>query len=349
MTPTAAQENTSGVLRAGAQAFTPRVNSSTCLPEELRDQIYGYVLTADKDLGFIYRLAPLYRRDPVFTPRVNPFTRLPGELRNQIYGYVLTADKGLEFIHRLASLSRRRDKYSENKSFFKERGQQINKTTPVGDFNQLKFVCRLFYAETACLEIKLNSILFDSADYNFYGYKVIGAAQVFNLFTSSCGPAKAAWLTQVEMSHHTCQCFFKDEPTQWLEKFEGVEEFCRANPQCTIKYFVFDFQPPYNKPTFQMLTGFMSQGFQIGYVMRRQQFEEFYRNVRFVEDPSQHVANVEPIFSADLPNFRIFPRRGTVIHDEFKAAFAQRIPLSTEWYKRCIDLCEDWITNGLQV
>ncbi|KAI2479912.1 MFS 1 domain containing protein [Pyrenophora tritici-repentis] len=257
---------------------------------------------------------------------------LPGEIRNKIYHYVFQADGDLEFMHQSVRLPYARfDAPLAKKSYIKVRGDKSGK-----EFNQVKYVCRGLYNETICLEFKHNTIFFDS---NFIETRgVLGAAQVFNMFIKECGP-KASWLSRVELSHHTTEKFFFTGLKNTSSTFEGIEEFCRENSKCTVRFFVFDF-----KITPGDVTMFFDHGFDIYWVLRHKAFPDFHRKLAL---PDRLFTMEKKEYAMKNSNLKIFPRQGTVIDETFMNTIAKIPRIGTHWYHLCIDLAEDWVLNGL--
>ena len=254
-----------------------------------------------------------------------------------IYAYVLKADGDLEFVHRSA-YTRFGQPSTAKKSYLKVRG---NKTGGDEEFNQLKFVCRGLYTDTICVEFKLNTIFFDSV---FLGGRgVVGAAKLFSMFANQCAPSKAALLSRVDLSHHTCQKFFQGGLKNLPITFEGIEDFCRAYPKCAVRFFAFDF-----KTQFKTASEILHQGLHIKWAMRREIPDEFYMTVDIDQGrwPRYWVME-ECALRFDVPNFRVFPRQGTCIDEKFRNEVAAVPMMTKEWYHSCIDIVEDWFENGI--
>lgn len=94
------------------------------------------------------------RLRPILEQPDSPLLCLPGELRNRIYNCALTVGvrsiryQEVPVYSPLAQPSLRRFYFAEHFSDEDE------------DFNQLKFVCRQLYTETALLELRLNRVTF---------------------------------------------------------------------------------------------------------------------------------------------------------------------------------------------
>jgi hypothetical protein len=64
--------------------------------------------------------------------------------------------------------------------------------SPNSGINQLKFICKQLYAETAGLEVKFNSIVFAEAD-----RAGKSAEELFLEFIQAMTPGKISWLSTV--------------------------------------------------------------------------------------------------------------------------------------------------------
>lgn len=267
----------------------------------------------------------------------SPFLRLPGEIRNEIYAYVFQADGDLEFIHRSAYTHMGYPSVAK-KSYLTVRGIR----TPVKkEFNQLKYVCRQLYTETACLEFVSNTIFFDSVI--FEGGGVVGAGQLFSLFIRECAPSKAAWLSRIDLSYHTSEDFFLQGFPSLSVTFGGVGDFCHAYPKCTVRFFLFDL-----KTQFRTMSEFLFQGFVTNWVVRGKAFDDFHDNVHFDWTHSLRFATaVVRTLGLEFPNFRVFPRVGACIDKEILKDLGKLPNISDESYIRCVDLAKDWVQNGI--
>lgn len=97
---------------------------------------------------------------PLTRPGAKPsrFWSLPGELRNRIYEEVLTSKRNLK-----AVWTGGKEPHLPNKITLHE----VKNGGIVGtEFNEMKYVSRQFYAETAGLEAKFNRVEFDSTEYD---------------------------------------------------------------------------------------------------------------------------------------------------------------------------------------
>lgn len=97
----------------------------------------------------------------------HPFLRLPPEIRNRIYEYALTLpDTSLDHLTpcKLAMYFTPGERcgYYDSISFWNDDLDRASNDRPARkDFNQLRFVSRKLYQETAGLEFKFNALCFD--------------------------------------------------------------------------------------------------------------------------------------------------------------------------------------------
>jgi hypothetical protein len=131
------------------------------------------------------------------TPRL---FKLPGELRNRILEYALTSSEPLRYNSPMGSSSR--------SSFY------VSLTKPDGtmishEFNVIKYVNRQLYAETAGLEIKLNTLHF-----SFQIGIEWSPAQHFFSFICFLAPTKRMWLRHVVV-HNYMRNFSKYAVLSW--------------------------------------------------------------------------------------------------------------------------------------
>jgi len=111
-----------------------------------------------------------------------PLLELPAELRNRVYEYVLVAPRDMKMVW-FAGVNRRR------KPIMFEVSDDENSEYP---FNPMPYVCRQLRDEIAGLEIRFNSVLFDSSP-RPKGGALYGLA----MFTCLCTPPKLLWLTHI--------------------------------------------------------------------------------------------------------------------------------------------------------
>jgi hypothetical protein len=132
-------------------------------------------------------------------PTTAGFSSLSGETRNQIYEYVLTSSSRIRYFDNTGT-SRSKPIFYESKGCFDSGGEfdesatQRNRTVhiPPSEFNQLKYVNRQLYKETAGLELKYNKLDFVAP----VGILEPCGRQLINFMTRMM-PSMHAWLTTI--------------------------------------------------------------------------------------------------------------------------------------------------------
>ncbi|KAJ4352977.1 hypothetical protein N0V95_003770 [Ascochyta clinopodiicola] len=146
------------------------------------------------------------------------FLSLPPEIRNRICQYALTPATGLV--------------YRENKAVLKQKAVFCDSENEASEFNQLKYVSRQLYMETAALELKYSPLL-------IFGRlsesgQPCGAQAVE--FLSSMSPQRRAWLAVIVMQEkvaiHNSKIFIRDTPETLLL----LDKICIQNPNLSMKY-----------------------------------------------------------------------------------------------------------------
>ena len=118
----------------------------------------------------------------------SPLLDLPAELRNTIYGLALTHSKPLHY---------RKPKGDGDKSYLylpEAPSQQVHDQKPV-EYNQLKYVNKQLYAETAGLELKFNDITFDIIPYS------LRSSDLLTAWVTSISVAKRSWIKTITIRH----------------------------------------------------------------------------------------------------------------------------------------------------
>ncbi len=103
---------------------------------------------------------------------------LPGEIRNRICEYVLTAKQQLIFA---PTFQKEEGYFKENNKIELHATSFDNYSDTSKEFNQIKYVSRQLYKETAGLEAKFNGLFLNGSR----------PAEIIWQFLSTCSPAKA--------------------------------------------------------------------------------------------------------------------------------------------------------------
>jgi hypothetical protein len=179
------------------------------------------------------------------------FLTLPPELRNDIYKLVFHAKNGL--------FHRKNFAKSPNKPFCFNRMKWLSSDSIAVEINQLKYVCRQLYKETAGVEVKYNTLVFE---HNHHGGPT--AIDQFIQFTNTCSQVKSKWIRSVllvtrkgascDYWHTGCRVKrasawrqytlsyllrWRDKcPTDWfrhnVHEMCIIQKWCIANPQATV-------------------------------------------------------------------------------------------------------------------
>jgi hypothetical protein len=143
----------------------------------------------------------------------SPLLRLPGEIRNSILAFALHEKDGLHY-----------SKISEDKSVLTSRADALDSS------NQLKFVSRQLYEETAGLELRYNKV-------NFLSDSERGTAgEQFLRFTRMLGASKISWLSSLSLRDRKEPPKSIKKIPETLEVMEAINSFCLAHPACNVSY-----------------------------------------------------------------------------------------------------------------
>jgi hypothetical protein len=105
----------------------------------------------------------------------------------------------------------------------------LSKGDDLRSMNQLKYVCRQLHQETAGIEIKFNSITFDSPQ---------PGTSIRQFFRSvqGCSPARLTWLKRAVLEEKGAR--EEKDHYAWVQKhlqnIVSLLGFCDANPETTV-------------------------------------------------------------------------------------------------------------------
>jgi hypothetical protein len=282
----------------------------------------------------------------------SPLLRLPAKLRNRIYEYALTANGDLMYTFWR----------TDHKSVTCDSAHDADSSRPVSvgatEFNQLKYVCLKLYAETAAIELRLNTLNVHGQ----YHLPVTRPAYGFSCFVQQLSPSKHAWLTHVVLELATggwpndvYGALLMEGPSSFME----IAKFCINNPQIKVDYIVRAFST-YAKETcppgdeiYQSIA-FLGQGFWATWFFRRKDLP-LMLPARLFDNPYSffELSSVEeydePIVLPNAPNLRVRP------------ADTKLSPSLTQWLHIAVthgalteersnfylELAEDWVKNGI--
>jgi hypothetical protein len=260
---------------------------------------------------------------------------LPAELCNEIYGLVLTAPYGLR-VRRAPGASR-----NMQKPVMSENGGSEQ------SINQLKYVNRQLHAETAGLEIRFNTITFNTQ-------KPRAATRRFFQFTLKCAPNKLKWLRNVVIHEKLGkqESYHIEHIKANMKGIIDLFKFAAANPHIAIKYRL----PSWNPMTWGYLKSHAAYRFLIhGLVLellfrdqdnsrlapeqgdeRRKCFDEL-----IFDTMGKHRSSLEAV-RMNVPNLRFYPDAAYWREDDF------RTDAMRAWQKAALDPL-DLPENALKV
>ncbi|KAF2478366.1 uncharacterized protein BDR25DRAFT_365582 [Lindgomyces ingoldianus] len=148
---------------------------------------------------------------PSEMPETNPFPllRLPPELRNLIYQFALSEPGSLRYHHDKHLVTRAKLYASQNAA---------------DEFNQLKFVSRQMYMETAGLELRYNDLHFP-----FDQERSLHGVHMFLSFRDICSPIHQSWIRSVTIEDGPLKQF-----TAYLY-MHFIHTFAKYNPKAMVR------------------------------------------------------------------------------------------------------------------
>lgn len=192
----------------------------------------------------------------------SPLLNLPPELRNIIIEHALTSStRALQF-----------NASSKQKPIFED--------APTHEFNQLKYVCKQLYTETAGLEIKYNALRFELPEDDAYalariqnyidsGFDKDLFAHIrttsFPPFLYTCAPSRLPWLREVIITIRKPARYSLSQPT--VDRLLSLTRFARDNPWVKITYEYVDEVYGYKAPKYQQVVPWLSVAVCLGAVL----------------------------------------------------------------------------------
>jgi hypothetical protein len=283
------------------------------------------------------------REIAVATPELKKPTylfKLPDEIRNKIYEYALSSTHlflRMPFDDQQA--------VSADPTRLKRPILQSRQTdSPDVEYNQLKFVCRQAYAETAGLELKYNGLIVcdRSRDDEAVGLQ-------FVKFLENIGAAKHSWLHGClidlvdgrENENRPGHTFLPDSAATVAR----IASFCNANPSVSVHYIIpsFDALVKPHKPVICPIT-FMSTGIYYAHFLRNRKNDsmlQFAPNVNG-EDWTRNI----DIQTLQAPNLRFRPVDDTLDEAEFRR-FLNQQPIPEEAVNRLLVYARRLVGRGL--
>ncbi|KAF2244828.1 hypothetical protein BU26DRAFT_568823 [Trematosphaeria pertusa] len=222
--------------------------------------------------------------------------QLPAELRNHIYEYVLTAPDGLQY--------ERRKIWAEPPKTFLCLPKFASEAI---EFNQLKYVNRQLYNETAGLELKFNPIAFPS----WLDEDLPPPGCQFLLFMGRLDTPKRSILRTIILLPETIwgECSIHED----AEDLVKINDFCKENPHATVKYICSGFsyvEQPFDNIQNISTGNFFAAATILLWVFRKQELQlpfsasPWEDELRLAKRCSlRHMSKCE----AFVENFRVFP------------------------------------------
>lgn len=255
----------------------------------------------------------------------SPLLRLPGEIRNKIYQYVLTSSAPLHRRQTWNLVSSHNLKLFRHHSFEEETAPSDTRPHPF--FNSLKFVSRQVYAEIAGLELKLNTLFFESqAELQYLQapdtVQKTTAQDWFFDFVESLTEEKLQWLSTVIIASN--QKFNDVVPLPAV--LTPLVVFAKDHPNIDVRYQFTDFCLDF-KDIERPIREFFRFGFILTCALRdaeesRVLWEAMIGLAHFPHMIVAAVAGFRKLWSrpagfGNVSNFSIWPTSG---FDEVKAA-----------------------------
>ncbi|KAF2272190.1 uncharacterized protein EI97DRAFT_233526 [Westerdykella ornata] len=165
-----------------------------------------------------------------------PLLRLPPELRTMIYEYALSSPDG--YLHYRESQS---NDLSPPKPVFCVLDSNNSSKTPSkraipDEFNQLKYVNRKLYQETAGTEVRYNTLVFESFETR-RGLELSGCRNLCS-FLNSC--ARKDWLKDIEIRATVFPIrnygMLVDTLSDLSRSHSTIVSLSTSNPGVTIRY-----------------------------------------------------------------------------------------------------------------
>lgn len=179
--------------------------------------------------------------------------RLPGEIRNRIFEYTLTSSRPLHHRAPLERFSLDMPTVEQHPTLFEAKHVDNLELTRCPEFNQLKFVNKQLYKETAGLELQFNRILFSPEQVVFnpqvrpeqpHGYtwcmyqQVKSAEQGFIEFVQSMKAPKHSWLTKVIVQFDMWSIDMASSNVPPIPLLPALADFCKRHPTTKIQFLL---------------------------------------------------------------------------------------------------------------
>jgi hypothetical protein len=219
------------------------------------------------------------------------------------------------------------------------------------DVNQIKFVCRQLYAETAGLELKYNCIRFGGPDGTYADRE---PTELFVDFLRQGTPTKSRWIKRVILRRG----YGSGSILNLTERFRSLlhlVEFCQSHPQAVVHYVARAFtyrehpQVSCDKDTCALL--FLLHGACISLAIRSIDIRPL-----LPDDLSMAMwfglhglSNFDFRKKLDIQNLRFWPEEGLCARDfsDLLRIASANSRISDDMVETCIDHATKWIQEGL--
>jgi len=281
----------------------------------------------------------------------SPLLRLPGEIRNKIFQYVLTSSAPLHHCQSWDVVSSHNLKIFRHHSFEEETAPGDTRPRPF--FNSVKFVCRQLYAETAGLELKFNTLLFNAqAELQYLQapgtiQKTTAQDWFFDL-VDSLTAEKLQWLSTVILASN--QKFNDVVPLPAV--LNEIADFAKQHPHINVRFhfegFCLDLTHV-QRPTQE----FFRVGFILVTALRdAEESRVLWEALTGVACFPHVVATIHGLWSkpavfGNVPNFSIWPTNG---FDEIRAALEaekQGMHIEEMDYHEVLRYAKMWAEHGI--
>jgi hypothetical protein len=214
------------------------------------------------------------------------------------------------------------------------------------EFNQLKYVSRQLYAETAFLEVKFSSIRCSGQVLG--GSIQHGPAATFATFLRGCSPSKAPWITHVQLEISGNAKMLRRLLIEKASHFVAIADFCRTHPQAHVWYMIQE--PPQLRSYFEAHYYFYVAVF-MKIALRHQNMHHLLPDAvdwahKFAV--AEKWASAKQVARLDVPNFRIDVKdfHLTPMATSDLRIAAQRHGWTPTEFTKCLQHAEDWTRKG---
>lgn len=281
------------------------------------------------------------KRFSILEPQSAALLNLPDELRNNIYARVLTIMPSSPI-----EITFPRNEYGP--SVNRKHLRPLRSFSTLPEFNQLKYVCRELYNDTAALELKYNDLAFSQV-----ARAELEPDRQLLEFTRLCSLTKFAWLTTVELHIKALAIPYYEHLSYFLKPhhmnaYARVAQFCRKHPAISVKYILNSFTWLSAFHAAHESGGFINQGIVLQKTLRD-------RDVSWLNPKmARYLLTMGTYFRGDrkeqswfTSNLRLFPRQGAFDEKIFRrGATGVRFEGIKGGIDTWITTVKDWLEKG---